>query len=151
MSESSCAACGSRGLRGHMRVRGELGPEGLIPTTDQFGTALADIVKCPSCGHMQVDPMPDDELLASAYAVAESDDYVEEEAGQRETARRALARIEAHAPRTGAILDLGCWVGFLLSEAQAPGWRAKGVEPSEFGSSYARGRLRVDGRTPARF
>ena len=130
-----------------MQVRGEAGPEGLIPTTGQFGTALADIVVCSACGHMQVDPMPDTELLSRAYAVAESGDYVDEEAGQRETARRALARIEAHAPRTAgspAILDLGCWVGFLLSEAQSRGWRVMGVEPSEFGSSYARDRLGLE-------
>jgi SAM-dependent methyltransferase len=139
--EPSCAACGSVGMRAHLEVRGELGPEGLIPTTDQFGTALADIVKCPRCGHMQVDPMPDEATLAGAYAEAESDDYVEEEAGQRETARRALARIETHATQNRALLDLGCWVGFLLAEAASRGWQATGVEPSDFGSAYARDRL----------
>jgi SAM-dependent methyltransferase len=143
-TESICAACGSAGLREHMRVRGDLGPEGLIPTTDQFGTALGDIVKCPACGHMQIDPMPPDEVLAQAYEVAESGDYIDEEAGQRETARRALDRIEAHATKTGAILDLGCWVGFLLSEANNRGWECKGVEPSRFGSQYARERLGLD-------
>jgi SAM-dependent methyltransferase len=144
--EPSCAACGSDGLRVHLRVRGELGPEGLIPTTDQFGTALSDIVKCPRCGHMQIDPMPDQATLAGAYAEAESDDYVEEEAGQRETARRALARIEAHArpAAAGSLLDLGCWVGFLLAEARARGWKTVGVEPSEFGSTYARDTLGLE-------
>jgi SAM-dependent methyltransferase len=144
--EPSCAACGSDGLRVHLRVRGELGPEGLIPTTDQFGTALSDIVKCPRCGHMQIDPMPDQATLAGAYAEAESDDYVEEEAGQRETARRALARIEAHARpgAAGSLLDLGCWVGFLLAEARARGWKTVGVEPSEFGSTYARATLGLE-------
>jgi SAM-dependent methyltransferase len=144
--EPSCAACGSDGLRVHLRVRGELGPEGLIPTTDQFGTALSDIVKCPRCGHMQIDPMPDQATLAGAYAEAESDDYVEEEAGQRETARRALARIEAHARpgAAGSLLDLGCWVGFLLAEARARGWKTVGVEPSEFGSTYARDTLGLE-------
>jgi SAM-dependent methyltransferase len=93
---------------------------------------------------MQVDPTPDDALLARAYAAAASDDYVQEEAGQRETARRALARIEAHAPRTGELLDLGCWVGFLLAEARARGWGTLGVEPSRFGSTYARETLGLE-------
>ena len=121
----------------HLAVAGDAGPDGLIPSTSQFGTALGDIARCPACGHMQLDPMPADAMLAEAYEQAESDDYVEEELGQRETARRAIARIEQYAPRRGRMLDLGCWLGFLLDEARSRGWEVTGVEPSEFGSSYA--------------
>ena len=121
-----------------------MGADGLIPTTDRFGTALADIVRCRVCGHMQLDPMPDEELLSHAYTEAASDDYIEEEAGQRATARRALERIERYAPGRGKLLDLGCWVGFLLAEARERGWTAIGVEPSEFGSDYAREQLGLD-------
>ena len=127
-----------------MSVAGEMGPEGLIPTTDRFGTALADIARCARCGHMQLHPMPEESVLADAYAQAASDGYVGEEAGQRETARRALQRIEAYAARRGALADLGCWVGFLLAEARERGWRPVGVEPSEFGSAYARDRLGLE-------
>jgi SAM-dependent methyltransferase len=144
-AQGACSACGRLGLRPHLRVAGEIGPDGLIPSTDRFGSALGDIVRCPRCGHMQLDPMPDAAMLAGAYAEAQSDAYIEEEAGQRETARRALARIEAHAPGRGAILDLGCWVGFLLAEARDRGWqRPLGVEPSTFGSRYAREELGLE-------
>jgi SAM-dependent methyltransferase len=150
-----CAACGAAGLVPHLKVAGDAGPHGLIPTTDKFGTALSDLVRCPGCGHRQTDPMPADAILESAYADAASDDYVEEERGQRETARRALARIERHllpegsngAPRSRRLLDLGCWVGFLLAEASERGWEAVGVEPSQFASAYARDRLGLDVRT----
>ncbi|MDQ6606816.1 MAG: class I SAM-dependent methyltransferase [Actinomycetota bacterium] len=142
-----CAACGSTELRSHLVVSGEIGPDGLIPSTDRYGTALGDIVRCRHCGHRQLHPMPDESLLAQAYAVAESEAYVEEEAGQRETARRALQRIERHVPGGGALLDLGCWVGFLLAEARDRGWRTTGVEPSEFASGYARERLGLDVRS----
>src|SRR5204862_8075574 len=91
-----CAACGSSELVPHLKVAGDAGPDGLIPTTDKFGTALSDLVRCTVCGHRQTDPMPADAVLESAYADAASDDYVDEEAGQRETARRALAQIERH-------------------------------------------------------
>ena len=91
-----CSACGGAGLVPHLKVAGDAGPDGLIPTTDRFGTALADLVRCPRCGHRQTDPMPADAVLESADADAASDDYVDEEAGQRETARRSLARIETH-------------------------------------------------------
>jgi SAM-dependent methyltransferase len=146
--ERQCAACGANELRPHLRVAGDMGDQGLIPTTDRFGTALSDIVRCARCGHMQLADMPTDAELESAYADAASDDYVEEEAGQRETARRMLARIEAHAPQRGAILDLGCWVGFLLAEARERGWREQvGIEPSAFASDYARDRVGLDVRT----
>jgi len=93
---------------------------------------------------MQLEPMPAEAMLAGAYAEAESDAYIEEEAGQRATARTTLTRIEAHAGRPGALLDLGCWVGFLLAEARDRGWRTLGVEPSRFGSTYAREQLGLE-------
>jgi SAM-dependent methyltransferase len=125
-------------------VAGAPDVRGLIPTTDQFGTALANIFRCAACGHAQVDPMPDEMVIAQAYADAESTTYIEEEAGQRETARRTLVAVERHAVRGGALLDLGCWVGFLLAEARDRGWDAVGVEPSEFASKFARERLGLD-------
>jgi SAM-dependent methyltransferase len=93
---------------------------------------------------MQLQPMPDQSRLVAAYGEAESEAYIEEEAGQRASARRALERIELYAPERGALLDLGCWVGFLLAEARERGWRTLGVEPSRFASGYARGHLRLE-------
>ena len=122
-----------------------MGAEGLIPTTDRFGTALSNIARCRSCGHMQLERFPDDEELSEAYEVAESDDYIGEEAGQRETARVALERIERFTER-GRLVDLGCWVGFLMAEARERGWEPVGVEPSEFASEYARNQLGLDVR-----
>ena len=141
-----CAACGGERLLPHLRVAGESGPDGLIPTTDRFGTALSDIVRCAECGHMQLERFPSVEALDEAYAEAESFDYAEEEAGQRATARVALDGIERHV-RSGTLLDLGCWLGFLLAEARDRGWRTVGVEPSEFASSWARDRLGLDVHT----
>src|ERR687883_1785615 len=112
-----CAACASTVLVPHMRVAGSMGEEGLIPTTDRFGSALGDLVRCLACGHMQLDSFPSDEDLTAAYAEAASDDYVGEEVGQRATARVTLDRIERHAAR-GRLLDVGCWVGFLMAEAR---------------------------------
>lgn len=141
---SQCSACGSAELRPYWPVGAEMQPGSMAPTTDRFGTALGDIVRCGACGHAQVHPMPDEALLAGAYATAESGDYVEEETGQRATARRTLELIERYAPPGGTLLDLGSWVGFLLAEARSRGWEVKGVEPSEFASRFARERLGLD-------
>jgi SAM-dependent methyltransferase len=143
----SCTACASTVLLPHLRVA-DARAEDLIPTTDRFGAALGDIVRCPACSHMQLDRFPTEAELGEAYGEAASEDYVEEEAGQRETARVALERIERFAPSGDdghrAILDLGCWVGFLLAVARERGWETLGVEPSEFASAYARERLGLE-------
>ena len=112
----------------------------LAATTTAYGAALGDIVRCSVCGHMQVEELPAEELLAEEYAEVWDEAYVEEEEGQRATARRALERIERHV-EVGALCDLGCWVGFLLSEAEKRGWRGVGVEPSHAAAAYARDRL----------
>ena len=138
----ACAACASTVLLPHLSVA-DARAEDLIPTTDRFGAALGDIVRCPACSHMQLERFPSEAELGEAYGEAESEDYVEEEAGQRATARTALERIERFVPR-GGLLDLGCWVGFLLAEARERGWETLGVEPSEFASAYARERLGLD-------
>lgn len=127
-----------------MSVAGEGGCNGMIPSTHRFGTALADIFRCGQCGHMQVHPMPHEAVLQGAYTAAASQDYVEEEAGQRHTAHRVLAQIERHSASPGRLLDLGCWVGFLLAAARQRGWEVLGVEPSEFASTYARDQLGLE-------
>jgi SAM-dependent methyltransferase len=112
----------------------------LVATTTSYGTAPDDIVRCPTCGHMQVARFPDEAQLDEAYGEVEEAAYVEEEAGQRATAARTLARIERYAPK-GWLCDAGCWVGFLLAEGRARGWEVMGVEPSRFASAYARDTL----------
>jgi SAM-dependent methyltransferase len=144
IARESCAACGGEELRLHLRVARQSDQRELIPTTTRFGTAPADIFRCAGCGHRQVSPVPPERALTQAYVDAESFDYVIEEAGQRSTARRWLEQLEAHASARGELLDLGCWVGYLLSEAEQRGWRATGVEPSAFASEFARRQLGVE-------
>jgi SAM-dependent methyltransferase len=146
----ACAVCSSADLMPHLAVAGDAGDAGLIPTTDQFGTALADIVRCARCGHMQLATFPSEEDLSDAYGEAESEDYIAEEDGQRATARAILERVE-HQVSPGSLLDLGCWVGYLLDEARKRGWAPTGVEPSEFASAYARDHLGLDVRTEGLF
>ncbi len=97
---------------------------------------------------MQLAELPPAATLERAYADAESIDYIEEEVGERETARRTLTAIERQV-QPGSLLDIGCWVGFLLAEARDRGWQTTGVEPSEFASDYARDRLGLDVITAA--
>lgn len=129
----------------HLRV----GPSGVgsnfSPSTKEFGRTLSDIVRCATCGHMQLETMPPNYLLGEIYEHAQSAEYVQEESGQRITADRVLRVVERHAG-VGRLLDLGCWVGFLPAQAAARGWRATGVEPSAWACAYAREQLGLDVR-----
>src|SRR5947209_8156890 len=128
-----------------------MGPEGLVPTTARYGTALADIVRCRTCGHMQLDPMPPLAELESAVEEAYSEDLLTEAPGQRVSARAVLERLEVQRPvpagRPRRLLDLGCWLGLLLDEARGRGWAATGVEPSERAAAFARETFGLDVRT----
>lgn len=141
-----CVVCGRDEFELAFRTAGDLGPQGLIPTTDQFGTSLSDIVRCRGCGHMQLEHLPSEADLIEDYEEAASEDYLAEEPGQRATASELLGRLERHT-QPGRLLDIGCWTGFLLDEARRRGWQATGVEPSEFASRHARERLGLDVRT----
>jgi 2-polyprenyl-3-methyl-5-hydroxy-6-metoxy-1,4-benzoquinol methylase len=135
---SACAVCGCTRLRLHLRV--EQDGNDLVATTTRYGSAPADIVRCSDCGHMQVAELPAAGELDESYAEVSDAAYVDEEPGQRATAAQALARIERHV-RRGALCDVGCWVGFLLSEAERRGWETWGLEPSRFAAEFARERL----------
>jgi SAM-dependent methyltransferase len=143
LHEMTCAACGGGPLKLRLRVGGELDQRGLIPTTDAYGTALADIDECQACGHRQLTRYPSEVELLSLYVGARADHYVEEVEGQMATSHATLAEIEKHVT-PGRILDLGCWVGFMLAAARDRGWETLGVEPSDFASHYAREELGLD-------
>jgi SAM-dependent methyltransferase len=137
-----CAACGGAALRLHLSVAHDDGAS-LVPTTSRYGSAPADLVRCGACGHIQVAELPGAASLDEGYAEAEDHAYLEEEDGQRATAALTLDRIERYTP-VGVICDLGCWVGFLLAEAERRGWEVFGVEPSRFASELARERFGLE-------
>ena len=140
-----CRACGATLLHPHLRVRSGAGQD-LVATTTSYGAAPSDIVRCAACGHMQVGEFPAEPELDEAYSEVAEAAYLDEEQGQRATAARALDRIERHVER-GAICDLGCWVGFLLSEAERRGWETRGVEPSRYAADVARERFGLNVET----
>ncbi|MCW2542614.1 MAG: putative Methyltransferase type 12 [Frankiales bacterium] len=123
-----------------MRVAARVDGSDFAPNTKDYGRALSDIGRCDRCGHMQLIQMPSDVILGEVYGDAADVEYVDEEEGQRATAREILGRLEEHVP-PGRLLDLGCWVGFLMSEATKRGWTPTGVEPSGWASAYAREQL----------
>jgi SAM-dependent methyltransferase len=145
MSATACVVCGGTSLVPHLKTAPAAG-RSLVATTTAYGAAPADIVRCATCGHMQVEEFPAQVELEHDYAAVSEAAYLDEERGQRATAERALGRIERHVA-VGALCDLGCWAGFLMSEAESRGWQTVGVEPSRFAAAYAREQFGLDVKT----
>ena len=146
MSAATCVVCHATDLAPHLKVKRD-GGASLAADTKAYGSAPADIVRCSRCGHMQVEAFPPSQTLDAGYGEVADAVYLDEEEGQRATAARALDLIERHLGGSGALCDLGCWVGFLLAEARERGWSVQGVEPSEFAARFGRERLGLDIRT----
>ncbi len=143
----ACCACGTTGLtlRFAVAVAVPVDGETLVPTTARFGEAPADIWGCPACGHGQTHPMPAAAALTAAYATAADAAYEAEAEGQRRTARAVLAQVQATGGPRESLLDVGCWVGYLLDEARRAGYtRVLGIEPSAYATARARETLAID-------
>lgn len=125
-------------MRFSPRSRREQGvaPDAFRPSSDRFGEPFAPIVSCTRCGHGRVAEYPAADAMAHAYADAADPVSLREEAGQVETARRALVRIEEFT-MPGRCLDIGCWTGSFLVAARDRGWSIAGVEPSAWAQRRA--------------
>ena len=150
----SCAVCGGR--QGHTRWPvGADGSEGGVdadafrPSSEGFGRTTATVIRCARCGHGSLAEYPDPGSVTTAYEEAADPVSVREEAGQVETARRALEDVERYI-RPGRLIDVGCWTGSLLVAAGDRGWEPVGVEPSHWAATRAaaRGARVVEGEYP---
>lgn len=98
------------------------------------------IVQCRECGLVYANPRPSADDVIDSYTAVVDQVYVEEREGRELTFRRHLDHLESQLSINGRgrLLDVGCHVGVFLEEAQARGWDAWGVEPSEWAVAQAR-------------
>ncbi|MBI5118372.1 class I SAM-dependent methyltransferase [Candidatus Poribacteria bacterium] len=112
------------------------------------------LLKCDGCGLVRADNIPDSQEMGQLYSEsyfrsADSgavgyDDYIADREKISRTFHRRLKEIEGWTHRKGRLLDIGCATGFSLEVARELGWRAQGVEISEFACDFARKNLGVD-------
>jgi len=105
------------------------------------------VVCCVSCRLMFVNPRISSEEIAKKYSGKSYFEREDDATGYRNYLqdrelhlmffRRQLDELEARGPKEN-LMDVGCAGGFLIEEANQRGWRAAGVELSEFASEYAR-------------
>jgi 2-polyprenyl-3-methyl-5-hydroxy-6-metoxy-1,4-benzoquinol methylase len=112
------------------------------------------ILQCPTCGLLfratRPAPAELEQLYDVDYFKGGEDpagtgylDYVGDEDLHRAAARRRLDVLDRFAPMRGALLDVGAAAGFFVSEAQAHGWRASGLDVSTAMVEWGRSRLGV--------
>ena len=101
------------------------------------------IVRCAACGLVYVSPrklQPYEAIDAAWY----ERDYFPKVSIQ--VFIDLIDSVERLAPRRGALLELGCSVGYLLDVARARGWSVSGVDPSTVARDWARKYLQLDVR-----
>ena len=113
--------------------------EATVGQIAELASAGCEVVRCAVCGHGSLLVAPAADAVARAYADAADPVSVREEAGQVQTAQRALEEVERFVT-PGLVCDIGCWTGSLLVAARERGWRTVGVEPSSWASQRARDR-----------
>ncbi len=122
MVEISCPLCG--GLRGDPLHR-----EGSF-----------QMVKCPSCRFIYLNPRPTDQSLFHFYQGYLPEDGISIESWRRMMRpifRRSADLIKRHREK-GKLLDVGTGFGFFLAGMKDQGWEVEGVEISKKAISYAR-------------
>ncbi len=101
-----------------------------------FGTQKT--YQCKDCGLSCIDPLPGPAKLENHYDkdFFERFDYVQSGIMWEKFYELNLAYIE-RIKNKGKLLEVGCGLGHFLKIARNRGWEARGVELSEFASSYA--------------
>jgi len=94
-----------------------------------------NIVKCDRCGLVYMNPR--DGGLNELYKEVVDNAYLETWHERAETFNEHLGIIAEYKP-CGKLLDIGCYAGIFLYEAQKRGYQVTGIEPSTWASVYAR-------------
>lgn len=119
----------------------------------QYLYAQQGIIRCLVCGLARSLHLPNLERMKQIYSESYFrssdsgsigyDDYIADHRKISRTFHRRLEEIERWTGGKGSLLDVGCATGFCLEAARERGWRARGVEISEFACGFAR-RLLLD-------
>jgi len=106
------------------------------------------VVRCLTCGHVQLFPLPSSEEEAAFYdadcptrsLIGEVDFSLEQSKAAADTARR-VDWLHSVLPTEGRVLDVGCGYGFFVDALAQTGYPATGIDASQERVSLAMARL----------
>jgi len=98
------------------------------------------MVRCPSCHFIFLNPRPTDGSLFSFYQdyLPEEESSIESWAEMMKSVFRRGATLLGQYRKDGSLLDVGTGFGFFLTEMKNKGWEVAGVEISRKAIDYAR-------------
>lgn len=110
-------------------------------------------VICKNCSLIYLNPRPDKNEIIKYYP----EDYAPYQKSIKEEKNRLIKIMRFHNVSkkriwieknckltSGTILDVGCSTGIFLNEMQEKGWKAVGVEISQFAGDYAKKKFNLD-------
>jgi len=132
-----CNICGSNDYK--ILYRSNIGSsnpsvEDYTSTVNKY-SVFNNIVKCKKCGLVYMNPR--DVEVNALYKDVVDNAYLETWQERAETFNEHL-KIIAKYKSCGKLLDIGCYAGIFLDEAQKKGYKVTGIEPSVWASDYAR-------------
>lgn len=125
-------------------------------STKLFTIRSFNVVKCPNCGLVYLNPMPCTEDIAKVYDAREYycnkgspadtplgyPDYLMLKEHHNFVADELLRPLKGINP--GKVLDVGCGMGTMLKRFSELGWDTCGVDVSTYATSYARNELNLE-------
>jgi 2-polyprenyl-3-methyl-5-hydroxy-6-metoxy-1,4-benzoquinol methylase len=104
------------------------------------------MVKCPSCQFIYLNPRPTSEALHEFYQqyLPREEQSIESWQKMMNPVFKRAAHLLQGLKGRGRLMDVGAGFGFFLSEMKKRGWEVMGVEISQRGMNYARDRLAVN-------
>lgn len=103
------------------------------------------IFACTQCGTGRTSNI-DRNLILNQYVDSQEgvhigvEHYVADRIAREASADNLLTKIERHID-PGELLEFGCHVGFLLSQAKKRGWRIEGVDPNPYAIQWGQEHL----------
>jgi len=113
----------------------------IIPTVNDYTSTINkycvynNIVQCNNCGLIYMNPQ--DAAVEKLYKDVVDDAYLDSWDERAEVFKNHLKIISEY-KNSGKILDIGCYAGIFIDEAQKKGYEVNGIEPSEWAAAYAR-------------
>jgi 2-polyprenyl-3-methyl-5-hydroxy-6-metoxy-1,4-benzoquinol methylase len=104
------------------------------------------MVKCPSCQFIYLNPRPTRETLDEFYQhyLPEEESSIESWEKMMTPVFKRAAQLLQEFKEKGRLMDVGAGFGFFLSEMKKRGWEVMGVEISQKGMDYGRDRLGIE-------
>jgi 2-polyprenyl-3-methyl-5-hydroxy-6-metoxy-1,4-benzoquinol methylase len=107
------------------------------------------VMKCSGCGTLFLDPLPDSEQVAKLYSqdyfggATKGHGYVDydvDKEAMRSVFVNHIKKFERILGQKGKLFDVGAATGFFIKIAHDHGWKAEGIDISEYASQIARSR-----------